>query len=250
MISKEYVKNTVLPTVIKNEVEVEGAKPIPIEGSDYKAKFASSAGDEIVTQYSGSSDITTNMQKYNKDYFNDYTSTNANMKAVAYMLDTVTWSKFATSNKGYAEYAFGGPSIELLFTAYNKYTEGTANPTVYETDAVSTRGYQVRKTSNDGFANFIINAIANDVTTSTNQIDSPYSVSSLSSQALGYWLASPSHTNTLCLVSVNSSGDVSASNYANDYNGGFRPVVLLKSNIQLEKTKDSNGNDAFKIVEQ
>ena len=31
---------------------------------------------------------------------------------------------------------------------------------------------------------------------------------------------------------------------------GFRPLVLLDSNFTLEKTKDSNGNDAFKIVEQ
>ena len=31
---------------------------------------------------------------------------------------------------------------------------------------------------------------------------------------------------------------------------GFRPLVLLNSDFTLEKTKDSNGNDAFKIVEQ
>ena len=35
-----------------------------------------------------------------------------------------------------------------------------------------------------------------------------------------------------------------------DSSVGFRPIVCLNSNYTLEKTKDSNGNDAFKIVEQ
>ena len=68
----------------------------------------------------------------------------------------------------------------------------------------------------------------------------------------GYWLASPSDYPSYsppCVMNVNVSGSV-GTNYYSDENYGFRPLVLLDSNYTLEKTKDSNGNDAFKIVEQ
>lgn len=175
LISKGFVKNTVLPAK-------DGAKPIAIDGSDYIAQFGSSPTDGIMPKYTGSEDVATNMQKYNKDYFKDYTSTKNNMKAVAYMLDTTTWSSFATSSEGYAEWAIGGPTIELLFTAYNKYAG-----TTYEADAASNSGYNVRKTSSDRWNNAIINAIVAD----TDIVDNPYSVSNLTIEKRNYWLASP-----------------------------------------------------------
>ena len=238
LISKEYVKNTVLP-------EKEGATPIPTDGSDYKAQFSTSnyatPNDGVLPKYtSGSSLITqTKLKKLNSDYFKEYSSTNNNMKAVAYMMDTTAWSSFKSD---YAEYAIGGPTVELLFTAYNKY-KGTA----YESDAVSATGYKVRKTSSDSFANSISSAIANDVTTGTNQVDSPYSVSSLTSQANGYWLASPSNNGAGLVMYVRYDGYVDNNNYYGT-SRGFRPLVLLNSNFQLEKTKDTNNNDVFQIV--
>ena len=44
LISKEYVKNTVLPAK-------DGAIPIAIDGSDYKVKFGNSEGDGIMPKY-------------------------------------------------------------------------------------------------------------------------------------------------------------------------------------------------------
>ena len=41
------------------------------------------------------------------------------MKVVAYMLDTGIWKKFAKENV--ADYAIGGPTVELFFKAYNEY---------------------------------------------------------------------------------------------------------------------------------
>ena len=233
---------------MKNGVEVEGAKPIAVDGSEYKAYFGDVETDKLLLQYLGSADIASNMQKYNKDFFRKYTSTNKNMKAVAYMLDTNTWKPFATSSKNYAEYAVGGPPIELLLTAYNKYTQGTANPTSYESEAASDIGYQVRKTSNNSFVNYIDHAIIED----TKTIDNPYSVSSLTSQANAYWLASPSNGDLKSLMIVDASYNLVT--FGLEFSGGhknaFRPLVLIDSNYTLEKIKDSNGNDAFKIVEK
>ena len=187
LISKEYVKNTLLPA--KN-----GVTPDAVSGSDYKANFGGPYGGLMYEYASGSGLVNqAKLKALNSDYFKEYSSTKINMKAVAYMLDTTVWGSFATSSEGYAEYAIGGPTVELLFTAYNKYTEETSNQTSYEADAVSTIGYEVRKTSSDSFTDAIVNGIADDVTTGTNIVDSPYSVSSLTSQADGYWLASPPH---------------------------------------------------------
>ena len=76
----------------------------------------------ILGNYVGSSRITdSRLKALNSDYFNtkNYSSTNGNMKAVAYMMDTTAWnSKFLDNDK--ADYVIGGPTIELLFKSYNE----------------------------------------------------------------------------------------------------------------------------------
>ena len=237
LISKGFAKNTVLPA--KN-----GVTPIPISGSNYRAKLGNNTSDGIMSKYTGSVNVVASMQKYNKDYFKDYTSTNSNMKAVAYMLDTTTWSSFATSSEGYAEWAIGGPTVELLFKAYNKYTEKTANPTAYESDAVSINGYQVRKTSSDSFTNKIdgTDIIAQD----TGTVDNPYSIYYQQSQASNYWLASPANNANYYVMQVSRYGYVKGETDVTS-ECGFRPIVLLESNFQLEKTT-RGGKEVFKIV--
>ena len=241
LISKEFVKNTELPA--KND-----AKPIAISGSNYKAKFGSSTSDGIMTQYNGSADVAVEMQKYNKKYFKSYTNTNPNMRAVAYMLDTKTWKSFATSSENYAEWAIGGPTVELLLIAYNKYA-GTS----YET-GVGSYGYAIRETSNDRFLDSLSNAIANDIITGTNQVDSPYSVSSFTNSS--YWLASPNQNWPDNIMCVASNGDITYRFYDNktrnpriETDSGFRPLILLNSNFQLEKTT-REGKEVFKIIPQ
>lgn len=87
----------------------------------------------------------------------------------------------------------------------------------------------------------------------TNSVNSPYSVSNLTSQTTAYWLASPSATNVSMIMLVNSSGDVSSTKYGAYYGHsglGIRPIVCLDLSFTLEKTKDSNNKDAFRIVEK
>ena len=149
LISKEYVKNTDLPTVIKNGVEVDGAKPI--EGdNEYKACFGTSSSNGVLSQYTGTADITElKLRKLNSKYFkwlsdNDTTITFPIMKAISYMMDTTTWSKFKGT---YADYVIGGPTVELLFTAYNKYAG-----TTYQTQVIDKQGYQLRMSNTDQFS--------------------------------------------------------------------------------------------------
>ena len=61
----------------------------------------------LLNDYSGSASITDERIKaLNNDYFTKgYSSSNNNMKSVAYMLDTNAWSGFEVDK---AEYAIGG----------------------------------------------------------------------------------------------------------------------------------------------
>ena len=244
MISKDYVKNTLLPA--KN-----GATPIPTDGSNYQAKFsnyqrdAANINDGILPEYTSGSSLITQpkLKALNSDYYKKYSSTNPNMRAVAYMLDTTTWSPFATSTENYAEYAIGGPTVELLFKAYNKYTEGTANPKTYEAVATSATGYQVKSSANATPANGLSRTILNTAV--------PYTVYG-NINASGYWMASPSNLHSSNVMHVGSGGYVGDYYYGcNAYNGtdlGFRPIVLLNSNFQLEKVPITGGKESFQIV--
>ena len=238
LITKGFVKNTVLPS--KN-----GATPIPTDDSDYKAKFSNSNSASKINDgvcnpsiYTGSSDVVLKMQKYNKDYFitKNYSSTNPNMRAVAYMLDTNTWSSFATSSKKFAEWAIGGPTVELLFTAYNKYKGNTGSNT-YITEAKSENGYQVSNDNGSHYYNYIN---ANTTKISGGPYSADYTIAS------AYWLASPGSFSTSYMLFMSSVGGVVNGNY-NNTDFGFRPLVLLNSNFQLEKTT-SGGKEVFKIV--
>ena len=63
------------------------------------------------------SDISSTLKSKLLSQYGTYTSTNYNAKATAYLLDTNVWSGFA--NSSYADYAIGGPSLELFVDSYN-----------------------------------------------------------------------------------------------------------------------------------
>ena len=140
------------------------------------------------------------------------------MKAVAYMLDTKIWSSFATDK---AEYAIGGPTVEMLFKSYNqKYKVDGID---YRAQAISAAGYKISK---DGGANWV-------TYTSMLKTDDDLYVLPASSGANAMWLGSPSPDYGRRVVSVRYNGFV----YMDDYNAnglGFRPIVSLKSDITLK----------------
>ncbi|MCI8411654.1 MAG: type II secretion system protein [Clostridia bacterium] len=74
---------------------------------------------EVYKDYKGSEDIlanqkTANLLKYAKDYPD---AANGGIKASAYLLDTEAWKRFKGEK---AEYAIGGPTIDLFIFSYNK----------------------------------------------------------------------------------------------------------------------------------
>ncbi len=151
------------------------------------------------------------------------------MKYVAYMLDMSIWGKFAKNEV--ADYAIGGPTIELLFKAYN-----ATHQTSYVAGATSNKGYQIKKQESNSWKNSIISML---------EREKPYVISE-TTNAGGMWLASPSCYAEYCIMDLSSEGSIGYDTPADTTQNGFRPIVCLKSEIQLQKSDDGN----YEIVNQ
>ena len=234
LIADDYVEPDKLPASTTASGEVTANKPKPI-GSSYP-KVACFT-DNILNDYStGSARVTDEKIKaLNNSFFSqNFKSSNNNMKAVAYMLDTKAWETFkdsANNDASKVEYAIGGPTVEMLFKSYNQAHPGKN----YEAKATSATGYKVRV--NEGTWEDYT-----DWSDWLNTIDTLYVLPS-SKGADAMWLASPSAVDTNDVMSVTCSGRVRYYYYGNAY-FGFRPLVCLKSGIKLQES-----GAGFKIVE-
>ena len=147
------------------------------------------------------------------------------MKSVAYMLDTNAWSVYKGED---ADYAVGGPSIEMLMKSYSQ-----AHNVDYRAQASNATGYQISNNGGSSWANYYNNMLSTS--------DSLYVITS-TSNALGYWVSSPSADNYDYVLYVGSRGGVSYHFY-NLNTLGFRPLVCLSSDVKFEQL----GNGNFQI---
>lgn len=180
----------------------------------------------VLVDYTGTDDIVDERIKaLNNQYFEKgYTSSDLKMKAVAYMLDTKRWGGFAGNG---ADYAVGGPSIEMLLTSYSQKYK-----VAYLAKTRTSNGYSL---SRDGGA-----SLTSTIEGMLNKNDSLYVISS-NEKANSMWVASPMSVNVAysnsALAEVRYKGDV-AYGFCNSNDNGFRPLVCLNSNVQLEKSAD------------
>lgn len=154
------------------------------------------------------------------------------------MLDADIWNNFAGD---YAEYAIGGPSVELLFKSYNeKYPDTNYPDGKYQAMASTERGYQI---SIDGGNSYALSIYSSG--DGLGDSDSTYVIKSVS-DARGMWLASPSALNmngANYIMMIDYAGIVSNGKYSSSENG-FRPLVCLNSSVQLKKT----GDNTYEII--
>ena len=219
LIAIDYVHYDLLP---KKKVTVDGVETEYAlnKESDYKAYLSN-----VLPAYKGSEDITdTRIQALNKSYHeylttNNTTSENENMKAVAYMLDINIWDTFA-GNK--AEYAIGGPTVEMLMKSYSQKYE--ADGVDYRAQATGINGYQISKDGGVNWDTYYSGIL--------NTGDTQYVINS-TAKASAMWLASPSAGSTSNVMYVYYHGRVGGSSYNYGY-VGFRPLVCLNSNVSLK----------------
>ncbi len=153
------------------------------------------------------------------------------------MLDIGIWNIFAEGIG--AEYAIGGPTLEMLFESYNK-THPNKN---YLAQAVGPEGYKISKDGGNTYVTWSEGMLDKGnrlyVLPSTNKTLE----SGNKSGANSTWLATPSAHNVEYVMDIGYNEDVNASRYTNPYLG-FRPVVCLNPNITLIKV-----NGGYKIIE-
>ena len=216
LIASDYVSVADLPTTAK------GNKPANSNTSYPKA----APFNNIINDYTGSASITEDMKWFNKDYFDKgYSSTNNNMKAVAYLLDKAIWTDKFKGNG--AEYVVGGPSLDMVLTSYNQYTNQN---NMYQSRAENSTGY---KMSDDSGTKWSYNSSTSSKY--LTQGDTLYRISS-KNNAYGYWFSSPSAKGTNFVMGVGCRGYVNY-NYSSYTTYGFRPVVCLKSGISLKEVE-------------
>ena len=169
LITDDYIHSDYAPDSANNKIY--------INDNNYKLSF-----NNVYKDYTGAEDIdSTFANKWLSEYYpTNKTNMNTNIRAVAYMLDTDIWNPIYKNE--YAEYAIGGPTLEMFCASYkdthtNRYIECTANST----------GYQVRW-QGGSYANSISGLTADEY--NSIYIKSDYS------KASAMWLPSPSANDT------------------------------------------------------
>ena len=149
-------------------------------------------------------------------------SWNSNEKASAWLCDPSKWTAYCDSDK--ANYAIGGPSVEMYVKSYNQTHGDDALGCQYQTNDAPGYGYKVNGTiHNSGWS------------TNTNTLDYSMTYKSMycgqNGNKTGYWwLASPSAYNSsvVCCV-LGNYADLDYCRYGNNY--GVSPLVSLKSSF-------------------
>lgn len=260
LIADGYVKNSALPyarklnedgtTTITNKVPNKYTKEdeeCP-KGKEYRAHFV-----DIISEYSGLDRVLLNkkyenrLKKLNSKFFDMFsdgkiqnsTKKHGNNKAIAYMQDTEAWSIYE-DEEGYADYAIGGPSIEMLYDSYMQTHSNSNKKHMYtvtgenkETDknnakGTGSAGYQI---SWDGGQTWKTITELNSSYLSSD-MDELYTGDGTHQKAYGYWVSSPSAQNDETIMVVYYYGKVRYYHYNNELMA-FRPVVCLSSDVTL-----------------
>ena len=182
-------------------------------------------GDALREDYATGTDrIVDFVKKLNKSYFidNSFTSTNENMKAVAYMLDTKAWSNFKDTT-GKASYVIGGPTIEMTLDSYSQ-----KHNVQYKAKVNDKIGYQLSKDNGSTWKNDYVEML--------DANDSLYIINN-TTNASAMWFCSPAANGNNNVMNIGFNGNVTGSGYSVK-SLGFRPLICLNSNVELQKTEN------------
>ena len=151
-------------------------------------------------------------------------SSNKNSKCVSGLLNTNNWTAFVDTN--YADYAIGGPTLNMYIASWN----AKGYTTLYTN--TNTNGYYVGTSANptDYSAD-----MSSDTAGYGDTLYYPYK--SAYSNCYGYWLVAPSASDAYYIMGVGCSGRVNRGDYC-AYGFGVRPLVSLKSGVALQENSD------------
>lgn len=212
LIATNYINVDKLPQT-KSGIKITQGK------SEMSAALDTVINDEDYSKGSASI-LTENPARKWLSYLETQTSSNNNMKAVAYLMDTNVWSEFL-DDTGYASWAIGGPTIDMLIASYNRKAGQD-----YRLKVENEIGYQISRYGGVNWANYCYMSTS----------DSLY-VLPTTSGATGMWLASPSASQNDLLMAIDYNSTINYHSY-DSLNVGFRPVVCLNSSVKLQENAD------------
>ena len=177
------------------------------------------------------------------------------MQAIAFMLDTNRWNTLYKGNG--ADYAIGGPTLDLLSASYNKYYE----------DGAPNKGVQTIKyiaTYSGGYHVGTGTAVPTGTSLGIAASNSLYALGNSTNHgtiAINMLIASPMPNPSLVTSTLmgtvsqylgggslpSASGSVSITNGVTDFtslSGAFRPIVRLSAETLLMETAEG-----FKIID-
>lgn len=216
------------------------------DGKTYRIFYVDKQGDfgekntiYLKADYSGSMTCSTSydasqtkVREMNPDWAkargNSESSWEYNEKAAAWLCDTSKWTSYCDSDK--ANYAIGGPSVEMYVKSYNQAFENKAGAYVL--------GANYRATSSHGYI-YTLNGSQSTITNSDydagadslnyTEYDSVYCGQNKSKTGY-WWLASPSAASSGSVCFVN--GGRALLDYRNGaLTTGVSPLVSLKSSF-------------------
>ena len=222
LISSDYINYTYMPKTKTGK---------SLNGSGYNIYF-----NNVLSDYpNGSDDVTSETRYLNKQFFkyledNNIKSTAENIKASAYMLDTSLWNVFKNE---YADFAIGGPTIELFIKSYNDKYNGDYkienHKDLYQTKIASQVGYQISIDGGENWANYYRNSLM--------QNDGLYTVNGVTTR---YWISSPNSNNNGNIFCTENLNSLMLGPYVTGIEGwGLRPVIRISENVRLEKDGDN-----------
>ena len=223
LIADRYARNSYVP-------QSKGSYSIDKSGN-YEINFSS-----IYQAYTGSASITDARVKKLISWVSSYpSSTNINIRSIAYLLDIDLWNT-QYKDSTYGAYAIGGPTIELLCKSYKD-----THPDRYiECANTNSNGYNVKWSDGTTYG-YSVSGLQTRVDYTKIFRNYRLYVIPESSNSSYYWLASPSAYYNYSLLRVHCNGYVSYDSY--NYCRGVRPLVCLQSGIQLV----SNGDGTYKL---
>ena len=151
-----------------------------------------------------------------------------NAKSAAYLCDTSKWESYCDNTK--ANYAIGGPSLEMYVDSYNQ--THNANSLVY-TCNTSTNGTYSTNNGKGYFVGADGSYANNGWYTNNNIIDTEQNEIYMKSNK-NTWIASPSPDTTHNVSNVNGSGAYINCGARLHLSYGMCPLVSLKSDTEIK----------------
>ena len=223
LIADRYARNSYIP-------QSKGSYSIEKDGN-YNIGFSS-----IYQAYTGSASITDARVKKLISWVSSYpSSTNDNIRSIAYLLDIDLWNA-QYKDSTYGAYAIGGPTIELFCKSYKD-----THPDRYiECADMNSNGYNVKWSDGKRYGTDIAGLPTSADYTKIFRNYRLYVIPENLNSGY-YWLACPNATSSDYLHLVHYCGGM---DWISCYGKiGVRPVVCLQSGIQLV----SNGDGTYKL---